>query len=143
MKNGRFLLAWVLLSFLLLASVVIGNFLFSFFKNTSAFSEALPAYSNNDMFIGLLSESLRALLTCYLYPQLKNPGASLAHATRFGLIVSGLIGSLWLIVGYGSFELKNPDAFFWSDTLILLIQGLLSGWGLFYVFKTDKTLEST
>jgi hypothetical protein len=135
----KFLFGWVLVSFLLLASVVAGNFLFSFFKSANAASPSVPVYSSHDMFIGIVSESLRALLTCYLYPQLKNYGVSLAHAVRFGLTVSGLIGSLWLIVGYGSFELKNPDAFFWSDALILLFQGVASGAGLFFVFKMGET----
>lgn len=133
----KFIFSWILVSFFLLASVVVGNFLFPFFSTASTAGPAIPTYSSHDMLIGLVSESLRALLTCYLYPQLKNFGISLLHAIKFGLIISGLIGSLWLIVGYGSFELKNPDAFFWSDTLILFLQGISSGMGLFFVYKNS------
>lgn len=131
----KFVFAWLLVTFLLLASVIVGNFVFSFFKKSATVAEAVPVYAVNEMLIGIGSESLRAFLTCHLYPQLKNYGSSLGHAVWFGLVVSGLIGSLWLVVGYGSFEMKNPDAFFWSDALILLLQGVLSGFGLFFGLK--------
>ncbi|HWY10139.1 MAG TPA: hypothetical protein VN026_02380 [Bacteroidia bacterium] len=138
MKIGKFVLGWAFISFLLLLPVILTDFIVltirHFVFNTSSLSNL---YSVKDMLLGTVSESLRALLLCCLFPQIKKAGISFLHAIRFGLIISALIGTMWLIIGYGSFILKNPNAFFISDTIILALQGILSGIGLQILYKKN------
>ena len=136
MKSLKFIIGWIFISFLLLFSVVLVDKTNSLIqclmmKNCSEFS----MYSLKDQILGVLSESLRALLLCYLFPQIKDSGLSFLSAIKIGLIISALIATMWLIVGYGSFILKNPNSFFIYDGIILTIQGILSGVGLYILIK--------
>ena len=82
------------------------------------------------MLLGIASEGLRALLLCYLFPKIKGVQESADLAIKYGLAISGLIGSMWLIIGYGSFTLKDPTKFVIYDSVILVLQGILSGLAL-------------
>jgi hypothetical protein len=92
-------------------------------------------YSFSEVLVGILNEGLRAGLLCYLFPHIKGAGSSYLHAIKFNLIIVGLIGSLWIIAGYGMFVLKNPGLFLVEDTIILLLQGVTSGICLQVLYK--------
>jgi hypothetical protein len=134
MNIPKLFLATLLVSFLLLFSVVISDWLIILIRqNTSTGDSAM--YSIKDMLLGIAGETIRALFLCVLFPQLKKAGSSLFFSIQFGLLCSGLIASMWLVIGYGSFVLKNPNAFLLCDALILFIQGILSGIGLHFLYK--------
>ncbi len=138
MKAGKFILGWAFISFLLLGSVVLTDLVATFIKQSSDSVQSVSEfYSVNDMLFGILSETLRALLLCYLYPQLKTAGTSYFKAIQFGLVISALISTMWLVIGYGSFTLKNPGAFVVYDGIILTLQGILSGAGLQLLYKKN------
>ena len=135
MKTIKFILGWVFISVLLLLSVVLIDLFSSWIKQPGNTASVKELYSIKDMLLGILSESLRALLLCYLFPQLKQAGQSFKEAIKFGLVISALIGTMWLVIGYGSFTLKHPGAFVLYDGIILTIQGVLSGAGLHVLYK--------
>jgi hypothetical protein len=136
MKTLKFIFGWGIITFLLLSSVVLVDLAVMLIKYlTSNMSATSTMYSVKDMFLGIASESLRALFLCYLFPKIKDAGTSFTHAIKFGIIISGLIATMWLIIGYGSFVLKNPNAFVFYDGIILLLQGILSGVGLQLFYK--------
>jgi hypothetical protein len=136
MKVFKFIIGWMFISFLLLFSVVIVDktkwLMQCLVKGDCS---AFAVYSLKDQILGVLSEGLRALLLCYLFPQIKDAGRSYLSAIKYGLIISALIATMWLIIGYGSFVLKDPDSFFMYDAIILMIQGILSGAGLRILMK--------
>jgi hypothetical protein len=96
------------------------------------------SYQKNEVIFGVIGEALRGLILCYLYPQMKGAGSTLRHAILFGLLTSALIGSIWLLVGVSTFPLANPVKFLVNDTLILFAQGLLSGGGLYIIYRSDE-----
>lgn len=128
----RFLFTWFAVTFLLLLSVVLVDVFYIAYLHLS--DRAAPAIENNyplkDMLVGIASEGLRALLLCYLFPKLKGVQDSADKAVMYGLAISGIIGSMWLIVGYGSFTLQDPAKFVIYDGIILALQGILSGLAL-------------
>lgn len=138
MKTFKFILSCIFVSFLLLFSVVIVDLIFTFAKgNSDEVDSVSEMYALKEMLLGILSETLRALLLCYLFPKFKSAGCSYKEGALFGLAISALIGTMWLIIGYGSFILKNPNAFVLYDAIILFLQGLLSGLCLQYLYKKN------
>jgi heme/copper-type cytochrome/quinol oxidase subunit 4 len=132
---SRLITGWFILAVLLTGIVPVYDFMLSTFQSEIA---AVPGYSNKEMLFAIIGETLRALLLIYLYPQLKNTGNSFFHALWFGLITTSLVGSVWLFIGYGSFNLTNPNSFLINDTIILLLQGIISGIVLYGVYKNKK-----
>lgn len=128
----RFLFTWFAVTFLLLLSVVLVDVVYMAYLHLS--DKAVPAIENTyllkDMLLGIASEGMRALLLCYLFPKIKGVQESADLAIKYGLAISGLIGSMWLIIGYGSFTLKDPAKFVVYDGVILVLQGVLSGLAL-------------
>ena len=128
MKVFKFLTAWLFITFLLLFAVVITDVVYLLWQQE--ISSAPAMYPIKDMLLGIASEGLRALLLCYLFPKINGAQNSAFTAVKYGLAISGLIGSMWLIVGYGSFILKDPAKFVVYDGTILVLQGILSGLAL-------------
>lgn len=128
----RFLFTWFAVTFLLLLSVVLVDVVYMAYLHLSdkAASAIENTYLLKDMLLGIASEGLRALLLCYLFPKIKGVQESADLAIKYGLAISGLIGSMWLIIGYGSFTLKDPTKFVIYDSVILVLQGILSGLAL-------------
>jgi hypothetical protein len=87
------------------------------------------------MVLGMISDSLRAILLCYLFPQLKHAGESIAVGLKFGLTINGIMSTLWLIFGYFELKLEDPNFFLIFDGIIFIIQGILSGIGLHVLSK--------
>ena len=133
MKTVKFLLAWLAVTFLLLFAVVLTDTVYSLWKQDISVPAGM--YPLKDMLLGIASESLRALLLCYLFPKIRGAADSVANAIKFGLVISGLIASMWLIIGYGSFQLKDPGKFVMYDGVILVLQGVFSGLGLYAACK--------
>jgi hypothetical protein len=133
MKYLKFIITWLMQSLILLACVPVTEIIFSFGINRS--ENAGVSYSAKDTLLGIVGESLRALILCYLFPMFKNSGKSYLSGIHFGLLTSALIASIWLIIGYGSFELKNPGSFVLFDGVILLLQGLSGGAILHWCYK--------
>ena len=105
------------------------------------FSTPGPAnieYSTNQMIYGGLGESIRALLTSWLYTRHRTNKSRWTNALKFGMVCAALIGSIWLFVGM---ELVDPDyklSFILDDGLILFFQGLISGFVLWLIYKDEK-----
>ncbi|MCE3296064.1 MAG: hypothetical protein K0R65_1778 [Crocinitomicaceae bacterium] len=91
--------------------------------------------SAKQLLAGISSESIRALITVYLYTLTAGKGASLAHGLKHGLLYSALIGSLYLILGAFYFQLSDPVRFLITDSVILLVQGAASGFVLYFVYR--------
>jgi hypothetical protein len=96
-------------------------------------------YSNHDIFIGVISELIRAFITVYLYSMTLECGKSILHGIKFGLLYSALIASLYIFLGALYFNIKNPVKFIIVDTAILFIQGIVTGIALYFIFKPGKT----
>ncbi|HKQ74035.1 MAG TPA: hypothetical protein VJ810_10070 [Blastocatellia bacterium] len=129
---------WILLTVLLLAGVAVAPLIAiarRWMLNDGAGS---GSYQKNEVIFGVIGEGIRGLILLYLYPQMKGAGSALRHAIWFGLMTSALIGSIWLLVGVSSFPLANPVKFLVNDTLILFAQGLLSGGGLYIIYRSDE-----
>lgn len=129
-----FVVGVVLVLFALLVSVVLVDIAVSIFVQQPQASNGTE-YSINEMVVGIVSEAIRAIITTYLYATTVNKGSSLLHGIKFGLLYSALIASLYIILGYFYFELKNPVKFAVVDSLILLVQGVTSGVVLYFLYK--------
>ncbi len=132
-KNKTLFAGTFWLAFVLVISVPFCDLLLSLFFSGSGQPDSL-----RQILAGIGSETLRALITCYLYSVTENRGQSLAHGIKLGLLYSALIGSLYLILGALYFQLKNPVRFLIADSFILLVQGLTSGLVLYYVFREKR-----
>ncbi|MBL0237714.1 MAG: hypothetical protein IPQ02_14145 [Saprospiraceae bacterium] len=105
----------------------------AFENNTTPIS--VSTFSNQEMVLGMISDSLRAILLCYLFPQLKHAGESIGVGIKFGLTISAIMSTLWLIFGYFELKLEDPNFFLIFDGIIFIIQGILSGIGLHILSK--------
>lgn len=132
-----FVIGVVLVLFALLVSVVLVDIAVSIFVQQPQASNGTE-YSMNEMVVGVVSEAIRAIITVYLYAATVNKGSSLLHGIKFGLLYSALIASLYIILGYFYFELKNPVKFAVVDSLILLVQGVTSGAVLYFLYKSKS-----
>jgi hypothetical protein len=56
-------------------------------------------------------------------------------AVKFGLAISAIMSTLWLLFGYFELPHKDPDLFVLYDGFIFILQGILSGLVLHYVCK--------
>lgn len=133
-KTNKFLIGSVLLAIFLLACVPFCDYiLFFVFSSNQNESD-----TTKQILAGITSETIRAFITCYLYSVTENKGNSLIHGIKYGLLYSALIGSLYLILGAFYFNLNSPIRFLIADTFILTVQGVVSGFILYSVFKEKK-----
>lgn len=131
---------FIFLSVVLMAVVPMADFFTAlFFEKTDNANNPVD-YAGNEMAAGIASETIRALITVYLYATTQNRGRSLLHGITYGLLYSALIASLYIILGAFYFQLKNPLKFIVADTSILLVQGVLSGVVLYFTFR-NKALH--
>ena len=137
MHAPKFILSSVIITLLLLSSVVLVDTCFQFLEhlNNNNTPISVSTFSNQDIVLGMISDSLRATLLCYLFPQLKHAGESIAVAIKFGLTISAIMSTLWLIFGYFELKLEDPNFFLIFDGIIFIIQGMLSGIGLHILSK--------
>lgn len=132
-KTRQFFLGSFLLALVLLAAVPFCDFVLSFFWGSSGSED-----SGGQILAGVIAETLRALISCYLYSVTEKKGSSLLHGLTHGLLYSALIGSLYLTLGYFYFGLNSPLRFLIADTSILLVQGLVSGPVLYLVYREGR-----
>ncbi len=130
MKAWRFIWAWCLVTFLLLVSVVIVDTLFLLWRSRQGETGSSGLWTPQVLIVGFISDLLRALLLCYLFPRLKRAGQSVAEAIRFGLVINTIMATLWLLVGYFDLKINDPLLFVIYDGIIFVVQGVLSGFGL-------------
>ena len=95
-------------------------------------------YSTSQLVLGGLGESIRAVLTTWLYRYHQTNKSRLANALLFGLICSALIGSIWLLVGVELIDAHYKLSFIIDDGIILLLQGLISGVVLWLVYRKEE-----
>jgi len=135
-KRYSFITAFVLVSIVLLLAVpVAGQIALLFPRTDRAPSET--GYSLAAIAAGIAAETIRAGISCYLYVNTKGCGSSLKHAVLHNLLYSALIASLYIILGGFYFQVSNPLRFAVTDSFILLVQGIGSGWVMFLVFKNN------
>lgn len=137
MKKEKYLLTIgsLLLSVSLIISVPLVDVLLSLF-NGKRDNPANPlAYTTRQVVAGIVSEVVRAIITCYLYSTTAGKGSSIKHAICYGLLYSALIASLYIILGGFYFNVENPVRFIIQDSLILIIQGAGTGLVLYPVYK--------
>lgn len=125
----------MLLAIVLLACVPFCNFILSFCFS----SNPNQSDTTKQILAGIISETIRAIITCYLYSVTENKASNLIHGIKHGLLYSALIGSLYLILGYFYFQLKLPLHFLIADTFILTVQGIASGIMLYFIFRVTQT----
>ena len=95
-------------------------------------------YTSPQIISAVLAETLRAIATTWLYLHHGKDKSRLANALLFGLVCSLLVGSLWIFLGAGFFNPENKISFVVNDSIILILQGMLSGLVLWLVFKPDQ-----
>lgn len=99
-------------------------------------SQTFP--SERVVWLAALAETLRAWLTNWLYIRHAENKDRLIIAVRFGLICSLLIGTLWIFVGAAYMEPETVWSFVVDDSIILLLQGIYSGYILWFIHKPLK-----
>lgn len=135
-SKQQFITCFVLLSIVFIVLVPITDFLVSLFMTKDlATNSSDSSYSLKEMIAGIISETFRALITSYLYSTTIGKGSSMLHGIKYGLLYSALIASLYIVLGGFYFQLKHPSLFVLVDSLILIIQGFISGVLLYYVFR--------
>lgn len=125
----------VLVLVVLIISVPFVDVIYSLLFRHSRNSADSTSYSFKEMIVGIISETIRSFITCYLYKSTIDRGSTMIHGIKFGLLYSGLIAALYIILGAFYFQLKNPLRFVIMDSFILLIQGIASGVVLYYIYK--------
>lgn len=92
-------------------------------------------YSPKEAGIGVLAEGIRGLILSYLYfGYVKNKTYS--HALNFGLLASIMVGSVWIILGHTYFGTNVLQ-----ETIIIIIQGILSDLGLGLVYRNIENTK--
>lgn len=125
----------ILISIVLIIPVPLVDIVFSLLFH---YSEKMPEttnYSFKEMILGVISETIRAFITCYLYSTTIDKGSTIIHGIKFGMLYSALIASLYIILGGFYFKLENPLQFVIVDSLILILQGIVSGVVLYYIYR--------
>ena len=135
-ERKKLLIGFIGVSVVFIAIVPLTDFIMAFFNRQNGLNK--PEYSNQQMLAGIISETIRALITVYLYSATQSRGRSIAHGIKFGLLYSALIASLYITLGGFYFNLKDPFQFVVVDTVILILQGIASGVVLYYVFKEQS-----
>ncbi|WP_430401580.1 hypothetical protein [Fluviicola sp.] len=138
-KTIKFLIGSILLAIVLLACVPFCDFILSFVF----ISNQNQSDTTKEILAGITSETIRAFISCYLYSVTDKKGSNLIHGIKHGLLYSALIGSLYLILGALYFQLNSPLRFLIADTFILTVQGVVSGFILYSVFKEKKNEKTT
>lgn len=98
-------------------------------------SSAESNLTNQQLWAAVIGETIRAILTSWLYVHHNKKNFSLGNTIKFGLICSALIGSIWLIVGAEFLHHTNKLSFIIDDGIILLLQGLISGVILWVIYR--------
>lgn len=138
-KTNVFLIGPLLLAIVFFACVPFCDFILSFvFSSNQGQSDTVK-----QILVGIVSETTRAFITCYLYSVTQNNGSSLIHGIKHGLLYSALIGSLYLILGAFYFQLNSPFRFLITDAFILIVQGIASGFMLYSIFKEKSNGKTT
>ncbi|MEM9548043.1 MAG: hypothetical protein AAGA77_18825 [Bacteroidota bacterium] len=119
----------------LLVVVVYGNIKSLF---SEANNQAEVNYVTNQLFFGALGESLKAFLTSWLYQYHSTNKSVITNALKFGVICSAMVASVWLFVGMEFMSPGNKLSFIIDDGMILLLQGLVSGIVLWFIFKNEE-----
>jgi len=134
-KLSQIIKSTVLLSIVFIAAVPFADLIVSLFIRAKQDPGSSSDYSSNEMLAGIVSETLRALITSYLYSTTIEKGSSMTHGMKYGLLYSALIASLYIVLGGFYFQLKDPLMFVVVDSSILFLQGIASGLILYYVFR--------
>jgi len=143
MKNEKQLLiiGSSLLAVVFIVSVPLVDVAASLFNNNLKDALGPGGYAKQQIVAGIVSETIRAVLTCYLYAATAGRGSSRGHAIRQGLLYSALIASLYIVLGAFYFNVKNPLMFIIQDSLILIVQGIATGLVLYPVYRGNATKE--
>lgn len=123
----------LLMAFVLVAIVPVVDVMLALFGGSG--HAVKTDYSFIQMISGMVGESIRSLISVYLYATTEHKGTSLTHAMKYGVLYSLLVASLYVFMGAFYFELPNPLKFAIMDSIILLLQGVLSGYILYYTFR--------
>lgn len=86
---------------------------------------------------GFIADGIRGVLLAYLYPQMKNAGSSYLHAIKFGIVASLLVATLWVVFQWGT-STALSTSWLVQESIIILLQGILSGMGLGWAYKSKK-----
>ncbi len=131
--SKRFLLASTLLAIAFLLCVVIYQSVTGWFKGS--LESPGGGLTNYQLLLAVAAESLRAVLTTWLYMHHRSGRSTLNQALLFGFICSLLIGSIWILLAIAYLPLTNPVAFAIDDSIILVMQGVASGYLLWRVSR--------
>src|ERR1044071_2767803 len=138
MKLTKHLLAFIVTLVALLAAVVVVHW--SLQLMTGAVT-ADAGISERMMIAGFVADSIRAVILVLLYTQFAN-AYNLSKALWFGLLTSLLAGCLSVFYRYGA-DITIGLPFLLEETIILLLQGVLSGLALYFVYKGGKKEQAS
>lgn len=115
--------------------------IYTFVKEKIAMSETGSMnifISLNQVLAALFGEGLRAVITDWLYQRHTNDKTKLRVAISFGLICSSLIASIYLFIGAAFIIKEDILSFLIDDGIILFLQGLASGYVLWFIYKSNR-----
>lgn len=91
--------------------------------------------SSQKIVFAIIGESIRAFITTWLYINHKADKSKILNTIRFGICCSLLIAAIWIFVGVEFLNPKNKFSFIINDSIILFIQGIISGFVLWKAYK--------
>lgn len=109
-------------------------------KNAVSTNSVLtPEYTSGNMLRGFSAELLRAILTTWLFErhEIRNRSV-LVGAILFGIVCTTMIGAMWILLGVGMLEKSAQLNFVLQDGIILILQGILSGIILWFIYRSEK-----
>ncbi|MEO1033557.1 MAG: hypothetical protein AAFX55_19375 [Bacteroidota bacterium] len=132
----KFILSSILMSIGFLITVSI----YQYFKQQwlGGDSSSERNLTNPQIWSAIMGETIRAVLTSWLYMYHNKKGFSIGKTIKFGLVCSGLIGSIWLIVGAEFLNHTDKLSFIIDDGIILVLQGLIAGIVLWLIYKKEE-----
>jgi len=95
-------------------------------------------YTTRQVILAISGESIRAVITSWLYNHHKSDKSLIWAAFKFGIICSMLVGSIWLLLGVEFLNQENKISFIVNDGIILTLQGILSGFVLWLIYRNEK-----
>lgn len=128
----------ILGSILVTAGLLLGVMLYQWTMELisgNTFS-ASGQYSGRALISGAVADIIRAVIVTYLYQRNEQAGVSLTHAVWFGLLTSFLVATLYVFYQYGAVPGLGAE-FLISKTVIIILQGVLSGIALWTVFRNS------
>lgn len=132
MNIAKFITGSGIIFFMLILSVTVVNHYFI------QFNVHANLYTSTNIRIGFISDILRALILCYVFPYIINTKTtSLKNSIIFALSVSIVVSITWLLIGFIDLGIQQYYTIGLYVVLIYLVQGVISGISLHFLYKVN------